>query len=190
MVSDFYTETELQELGLKKIGKNVLISRKASLYGRASIEIGDNVRIDDFCILSGLIKIGNYIHIAAYSLLVGGSYGIELEDFSGLSSRCAIYAQTDDYSGYSMTNSTVPDKYKKVTGGKVILRRHVIIGTGTTILPDTTIEEGCSVGAMSLVNRDLPSWGIYFGIPCRKINNRSKALLEYEKIFREETNNG
>jgi galactoside O-acetyltransferase len=182
-MADFYTAEELKELGLKSYGHNVLLSKKASLYGINNIEIGNNVRIDDFCILSGSIKLGNNIHIAAYTLLGAGSYGIELEDFAGLSSRCAVYAQSDDYTGYSLANSTISEKYKKVSGGKVLLKRHVIIGTGTTILPNVTIGEGSSVGAMSLVNKSLGEWGIYFGIPCRKINNRSKVLLEYEKAF-------
>jgi galactoside O-acetyltransferase len=182
--NSFYTKEELEELGLKSYGDNVLISCKASLYGIDKIEIGNNVRIDDFCLLSGSIKIGNNVHIAVATLLHAGSYGIELEDFAGISSRCAIYAQTNDYSGYSLTNPTIPDKYQRELGGKVILRRHVIIGTGSTVLPNVVIGEGSAVGAMSLVNKSIDEWGIYFGIPCHKINNRSKALLEYEKEFR------
>lgn len=34
--------------------------------------IGSNVRIDDFCILSGRLEFGSYVHIAAYSALYGG----------------------------------------------------------------------------------------------------------------------
>ena len=62
----FYSESELKNLGFKKIGSNVLISKKASLYGVSQMEIGDNVRIDDFCILSGNIMLGSNIHISAY----------------------------------------------------------------------------------------------------------------------------
>jgi galactoside O-acetyltransferase len=65
-MADFYTVEELKELGLKSCGHNVLLSKKASLYGINKIEIGNNVRIDDFCILSGSIKLGTNIHIAAY----------------------------------------------------------------------------------------------------------------------------
>lgn len=57
MKTSFYTHDELAEIGFKSCGKNVLISRKASIYSPAKIEIGDNVRIDDFCILSGVIFI-------------------------------------------------------------------------------------------------------------------------------------
>lgn len=102
--NSFYEESELKQLGFKQIGKNVRISRKASFYGVSKISIGNNVRIDDFCILSGKIDIGNYIHIAAYSALYGGDDGIFLDDFVNISSRVCIYSVSDDYSGNSMTN--------------------------------------------------------------------------------------
>jgi Acetyltransferase (isoleucine patch superfamily) len=104
-----------------------------------------------------------------------------MKNFSGLSSRCVIYAETDDYSGESLTNPMVLSQYRKVTGGQVILERHVIIGTGTSILPDVLIGEGTAVGSMSLVNRSLESWGIYAGSPCKKIKERKRNLLEMEK---------
>lgn len=82
MKTSFYSEEELKEIGLKSYGKNVLISRNATIYGADKISIGDNVRIDDFCILSGNISLGSYIHIAAYCGLFGGDAGIIMEDFT------------------------------------------------------------------------------------------------------------
>lgn len=182
-MSSFYSEEELKEIGFKKVGANVFLSKNASIYGADKIEIGNHVRIDDFCILSGNIKLGSYIHIAAYSALFGGVSGIEMDDFSGLSSRCVIYGDSDDYSGMALTNPMIPDSYRGVTGGKVTLERHVILGTGVSILPNITIGEGTAVGSMSLVNKPLDSWGIYAGIPCKKIGSRKKDLLKKEKDF-------
>lgn len=189
MKSSFYSEDELKELGIKSIGKNVLISKKASIYGANNICIGNNVRIDDFCIMSGNINIGDYVHIAAGCLLFGGKKGIVLEDFSGISSRGAIYAESDDYSGNFLTNPMVDDKYKNVDGEKVILKKHALVGTGSTILPGVIIGEGSSVGAMSLITKSLEPWGIYVGIPCKKIKDRSRKILELEKEFLADNNN-
>ena len=94
----FLSKTQLKSIGFKSIGENVKISDKASIIGQHRIEIGSNVRIDDFCILSAGedgIKIGNYVHIAPYCALVGKAM-IIMEDFSGLSSRVCIYSSTDD----------------------------------------------------------------------------------------------
>lgn len=180
-MSSFYNEEELKNIGFKSIGNNVLISRNACFYGVKNITIGNNVRIDDFCILSGNIELGNYIHISAATLLFGGKNGIDIKDYSSVSSRCVIYADTDDYSGSAMANPMVPDECRNVQGGKVILEKHSLIGTGCTILPNVVIGEGVSVGAMSLINKSLNEWGIYIGIPCKKIKERKKDLLELER---------
>lgn len=185
MMTNYYSKDELEQFGFKELGQNVMISRKASVYGAENMVIGSNVRIDDFCFLIGKIQIGNNIHIAQYSALFGGEYGIEMHDFAGLSSRCAIYASSDDYSGEYMTNPTVPAEFCNVTGGRVILAKHVIIGTGTSIMPNVTIGEGTAVGGMSLVRNSLEPWGIYAGVPCRKIKERKKKLLELEKNYLE-----
>jgi galactoside O-acetyltransferase len=179
--TSFYTREELEEIGFSKIGENVLISRKASIYTPELIEIGDNVRIDDFCIISGKIRIGSYVHIAAGCYLFAGEYGIEMEDFSGLSSRVVIYAVTDDYTGKYLTNPTVPSEYRNVIGGKVRLGKHVIVGTGATILPGVTIGEGAAVGAMSLVTKDIQPWKIAVGIPAKEIKERDRSLLQLEE---------
>ncbi|MGC8770569.1 MAG: acyltransferase [Brevinematia bacterium] len=183
-MNSFYDERELNNIGFKSIGKNVLVSRKASIYSPELIELGDNVRIDDFCVLSGKIKVGSYVHIAASCFLFGGEKGIEINDFCGLSSRVSIYALSDDYSGECLTNPTVPLEYRKLIDGKVILEKHVIIGTGTTILPGVKIGEGTAIGAMSMVLKDIEPWVIAIGNPVRVLKSRSKALLEMEKELR------
>lgn len=180
-MTSFYSESELMKIGFKSVGKNVLVSRRASIYGASHISIGNHVRIDDFCILSGNLMIGNYVHIAAACLLFGGNDGIIFEDYTGLSSRSAVYAESDDYAGTHLTNPTLPDKYRHIIGGGVLVKKHAIIGTGCSILPNVVVGEGCAVGSMSLVTRSLDSWGIYAGIPCRRIKNRSQKMLQLEQ---------
>lgn len=184
--TSFYSPNDLIKLNFKSIGENVLISKKASIYSAENICLGNNVRIDDFCILSGKITIGSNIHIAAYSAIYGGEVGVELQDFSNISSRVCIYAVSDDYSGETMTNPMIPDEYKNVTQIPVCIKRHVIIGSGSTVLPGVTLEEGTAIGAMSLINKSTDGWGIYAGIPAKKIKERSKKLLDLEKKFMKE----
>lgn len=182
-MNSFYNEEELKNLGLKTYGKDVLISRNATIYGAHNISIGNNVRIDDFCILSGKINLGNHIHIAAGTMLYGGEYGITMEDFSCLSSRCAVYALSDDYSGETMANSVIPEKYKHIIGAEVYIGKHALIGTGCTILPGIRIGTGASIGAMSLVNKDIAEFTINIGIPCRKLKERSTKMLDLEQEY-------
>lgn len=182
-MNSFYTQEELLNLGFKSIGNGVLISKKASFYGSKDIIIGNHVRIDDFCVLSGKISIGNHVHIAAACCLFGGKAGIRVCDYAGISSRSALYAESDDYSGGAMTNPTIPDKYRLVSGGEIVLNKHALIGTGSTILPGVVVGEGTAVGSMSLVTRSLDPWSIYVGIPCEKKKERKKDILQLEHAF-------
>lgn len=183
MFNGYYESCDIKEMGAKRCGKNVLISTKASIYGLVNMEFGDNVRIDDFCHLSGKILIGNNVHIAPFCNLVGGHEGIMMEDFSGLSARVSVYAITDDYSGETMTNPTVPDEYKKICEKKVILKRHSIIGAGSVVLPGAVLEEGTACGSLTLINKRTEPWGVYVGIPAKRLTERKKDLLQLERQY-------
>ena len=174
----FLTPNQLRDLGLKSFGENVLISDKASIYSPHLISIGSQVRIDDFCILSGEITLGSYIHIGAYCGLYG-KFGILMDDFTGLSPRCTLFSASDDFGGDYLISPMVPDEFTNVTGGLIHIQKYVQIGANTVVLPKVTIAEGVSVGAMSLVKRNLEAWGIYAGAPTQRIKERKKGCLNY-----------
>jgi galactoside O-acetyltransferase len=163
-----------------RIGSNVKISRFASLYGPERMSIGNNVRIDDFSIVSGNVTLGNYVHIASYVGLFG-RYGITFQDFSGASTRATVLSGSDDYSGDYLTNPTVPEEYTNVIGKPVTIGRHCLIGAGAIVLPGVIMGEGSCAGALSLVKNDLEPWNIYGGVPCRLLKPRSRELLKLER---------
>lgn len=182
-MESYYTREELEKIGFKQLGEDVKISRYTCIYGAEHISIGNHVRIDDFCRLSGKIQIGNYVHISVYDALFGGSEGIRIDDFANLSSRVSVYAQSDDYSGEELTNSTIPNDYKKIISKSVRIERHVILGASCVVLPGVTLAEGTACGAMTLVNKSTEPWSICIGIPIRKLKDRKKELLDKEQIF-------
>jgi acetyltransferase-like isoleucine patch superfamily enzyme len=188
MKSSFYTPAELKKMPFKAIGKDVLISRYARIYGMKNIEIGSNVRIDDFCLLSGNIKIGSHVHISAYASLCGGDKKIVLENFVNISEKVVIFAKTDDFSGATLTNPTIPDKYKNVFEAEVVLKKHAIVGVGSSILPGVIMGEGSVLGAKSFLKKSTEPWSIYAGAPAKKIKDRQKGLLKLEKEFLKEYN--
>ena len=178
MKTSFYSPDELLKMGFKKIGVNCLISKNASFYGIEKISLADFVRVDDFCILSGEITIGSYVHISAYCALYGAE-GIVIGNFSGLSPRCTLYSSVDDFSGAYLINPMVPEEYTNVSGGKIILKDYVQLGANTITMPNITIDEGVICGAFTFVNRDLISWNMYIGIPVVFHKTRKKDLLQY-----------
>lgn len=185
----YYSRDHLDAMGFKRLGRNVRISEKASIYNHDQIEIGDNSRIDDFCVISGRIIIGEYCHITPMCLVAGGVPGIFFSDFCTLAYGVKVFSQSDDYSGETLTNSLIQKKYKKEIFKRVDFGRHVIVGAGSTIFPGVNVAEGCAIGAMTLVNKSTKPWGIYLGSPARRIRDRKKDLLELEKKFKEEVSN-
>ncbi len=176
MQDSFYRKSEIKRLGFKSIGENVKISRFARFYGIERISIGNNVRIDDFCILSGEIELRNNIHISAYCALYGAG-GIILNDYSGLSPKCVLLSATDDFSGkFLIGPQNLPD-HTNVIIGRVLIEKYCQLGTNTIVLPNVTIEEGSVTGAMSLVKKSLPAWKIYGGNPLKYIRERERDLL-------------
>lgn len=180
----FITRTELEKMGFAKLGENVLISDKTSIYNPGKISLGSNVRIDDFCIISAGtegIEIGSNVHIACYVSLIGKEL-IKLGDFVGISSKTAVYSSSDDYSGRFLTGPTVPDEFKNVDNRAVIFQDHSIVGAMSVILPGVTVGEGTAVGSLSLVTKNLEPWKIYAGNPLKLLKERSRDLLNSKYI--------
>ena len=174
------SQKQVAARGFKSIGAEVLLSSKVSLYNCERISLGSRVRIDDFCVLAagdGGVQIGSNVHLGVGCSLVGRGK-IVLSDFSGLSSRVAIYSSSDDYSGFGVTNPTVPSEFRAVTHADVFLQNHVIVGAGSVILPGVVLEEGVAVGALSVIRKNCTAWGIYAGNPARRVAERNRDLLQ------------
>jgi galactoside O-acetyltransferase len=187
----YYNSEELARFKFKHLGSNVKIGTLTSIHRPEMMSIGDNSRIDDFCALSGNIEIGRNVHIAVHCSITASREQVKFEDFSGLAFACHVFSSSDDYSGLSLTNPTIPYEFKKIIHGEVFLGKHVIVGTGSVIFPGVRLEEGTAIGALSVVSKSTNPWGIYAGSPARKIKERSQKALELELRYLErETRDG
>ena len=83
-----------------------------------------------------------------------------------------------------MTNSSIPKEYKNEFKKEVKIKTHSIIGAGSIIMPGVILEEGSSIGAMSLVLKTTKPWGIYVGNPAKRLKDRRKDLIELENQYR------
>jgi acetyltransferase-like isoleucine patch superfamily enzyme len=181
-MSGWHSLKTLRAMGVKLLGSNINVSKYCRLYNPSNIILHNNIRIDDFTILTAKepIEIGNYVHIASHCLLASAK-GIHIHNFSGISSGCKLYGGTDDFTGEGLTGPLVPNKYRIVSEGEIVLEEHTIIGTNSVVLPGVTLAEGTSIAACSFVNKGTDTWGIYGGIPIRRIKERKKDCLQYVK---------
>ena len=168
MNSELLTKNELSKINFKKIGSNVKISKNVTIIGAKNISIGSNVRIDDYTIISALegkLNIGSNVHIGGQSYFGCGGE-VQIGNNIHISQGVKVYSKIDNYLEY--------DDEPSVILKKVLIKNKVIIGSGTVIVGNATINEGTTIGALSFVKKNLNSWSIYAGNPLRFIKARKK----------------
>ena len=170
------------------VGDNVIIRQWVRFARQNNIQLGNNILIDDFVLVSGghgneLTIIGDHVHIACFSSIIGGG-GVTLGDYSGLSPGCRLFSETDDYTDGALMNPTVPAEFHTQNIGRITLGKYVILGANVVVLPGVTIGEGAVVGACSLVTKDIEPWAVNVGVPARvlKWRNREEVLRRAEEL--------
>lgn len=180
MISEYFTSEDLRNLGIKRVGKNVEVSKDCVITGIENISIGDNVRIDSYSIIlarRGWLEIGSNVHIEPFNSIVA-HFGVSLGDYCTISHGVRLFTASADYSGQYFTNVFPERKYQKPFSGEIRLENHVIIGANSVVMPNLTIHEGAAVGALSFVRRSLSSWTVYGGNPLKTIRLRSQTIKE------------
>ncbi len=162
---------------------NVKTFEYTKIIGIENIDFGKYVIIDDFTLIYAKeqIKIGNYVHIASFTSISGGGE-LVVEDLSAISSGCRIVTGTDDFKEWGFGNSTINNAFRNVQMKKIHIGKFCVIGGNSVILPGVTIGEGATVGAGSVVTKDLKPWGIYVGNKRIGWRDKEKVLNNYEKF--------
>ncbi len=154
------------------------------VIGIENIDFGKYVIIDDFVLIYAKerIKIGNHVHIASFTSISGGGELI-MEDFSAISSGCRIITGTDDFKDGGFGNSTVANEFRNIQIEKIHIGKFCVVGGNSVILPGVTIGDGATIGAGSIVTKDLEPWGIYVGNKQIGLRNKEEVLKNHEKFL-------
>lgn len=167
----------------KFCGKNVKVFELCKIINKNNFSIDDHSQLDDFVFINSgeMCQIGKFVHISSFSSIVGGGK-FSIGDFSGLSAGCRIITGSDDFQGPFLSNPTIPAKYKNVKVGQVKIGEHCILGSNSIVLPNIEIPDGVTIGAGSIVGKQLEPWGIYAGFNPKKVGERSKdGIIDLEK---------
>ena len=170
---------------LKSCGTNVIIGKTVRIRYPELVEIADNVIIDDFTYISTSLKLQSNIHISSGCKIIGGKNAfVEMFPFSTLAPNVVLSAGSDDYTD-GIATPMVPSKFKaSAIVGKIIINKHCIVGANSVVLPNVTFNEGTTLGALSLANKDLEEYKVYAGIPAKLIKPRNKInILKLEQKF-------
>jgi len=154
------------------LGKKVVIKDDAKVevrYG-GSISIGDKTEIlDGALILSygGNIRIGLNCSVNSFTIIYGHN-NTTIGNNVLIAGHCMIIPNNHIYS----------DKRKLILeqgckGKGIAIEDDVWIGHGCSILDGVTIGKGSVIAAGSVVNRDVPAYCVYGGVPAKQISSRN-----------------
>lgn len=172
----------MAELIFKKEGIDLYIDTTCRIKHPEQIEFGNHVAIDMGVYLSTSANIGDYVHIAPYSCIIGGvDSKLIMEDFSGISAGCKILCGSDDFTK-GMMNPQVPKQYRSPKISYVHFKRFSCVGVNCVVMPGVTLAEGSVVGSNSVLTKDTEPWTIYVGNPAKPVKIRDKEIiLKYAK---------
>jgi galactoside O-acetyltransferase len=176
-------------LGLRKVwarlclahcGRNVLVDFGTTIDGAENVSLDDYVWVDHHCQLNarvGHIRVGKRVHIAPYTV-ISGAAGVTIEDYVGIASFVQIYSHSErPKNGLRISGPMIPEEYKGMQSGPVVLKKDSFVGAGAVILPGVTIGEGAVVGANSLVTKNVEPWTIAVGVPARSVGRRAPVTV-------------
>lgn len=131
----------------KSCGESVFIAQNVEILGANELEIGSGVSIHRFCYInaSGGIRIGNEVSIAHASTLIA--------------------------SNHTWGNPDLPIRRNPLSSAPITIHDDVWIGCGVRILAGVEVGSRTVIAAGAVVNRNLEPYGVYGGIPAKRIKS-------------------
>lgn len=108
------------------------------------------------------VRIGSDVEIGYFAIIGNVDPSrIVIKDGATITARCTLL-EHDNGLHYSRGGD--------VKAGVTTIGKRAFIGIGSVVLPGVTVGDGALVGALSLVNRDVPDGAIVGGVPARSIS--------------------
>ena len=134
------------------------------------ISFGKSTVVKHFALLQtqgGKISIGKICAISAFDHISTGIKDVVFGDYVRVGPHVTILGGGRNFKDRNRLIINQGSHHKGTTIGS-----DVLIGAGAVILPGCNIGEGAVIGALCLVNRDLPPYSIVAGIPAKIIGSR------------------
>jgi acetyltransferase-like isoleucine patch superfamily enzyme len=176
---------------LGRCGRNVVFGQNVVLRHPHKIRIGDNVVIDDNCLLDAKgdvnegIAIGSGVFVGRNTILSCKNGDIELADGANLGFNCEVFSA----SRVTVGKDTLIAAYTYLVGGdheapdkgRAVIEqsRHSLgitvgegawVGSGVTVLDGVTIGDRAVIGAGAVVRQAVPAGATAVGVPARVVS--------------------
>lgn len=179
---------------LKSLGRGSFISPKADILDKASVSIGGNSRVGEYCRIEALdgssIDIGErsriyrYAHLIGYGgkitlgnkcsvhpwVMISGPGNVAIGNHVRIAPRVTIVA-----GNHVFNRADLPIHEQGMEAGNISIQDDCWLGANAVILSGVTVREGSVIGAGSVVTKDTEAYGIYAGVPAKLIGSRRDA---------------
>jgi acetyltransferase-like isoleucine patch superfamily enzyme len=179
---------------LGSCGRNVVFGQNVVLRHPQRIHIGDNVVIDDNCLIDAKgesnrgIRIADGVFVGRNTILSCKDGDIELGEGANLGFNCEVFSASRVTIGksallaaytyviggdhdFSDPSKPVLDQGRKSAG--VAIGDGAWLGAGAKILDGVTIGDHGVIGAGAVVRESVPAFAIAVGVPARVVASRS-----------------
>ena len=195
-VIGLFLRSKLYPLILGQVGRGVVFGTNVVLRHPHKIFIGDDVVIDDNCLLDAKgaanrgIYIGQKVFIGRNSILSCKDGDIYLEDGVNIGFNCEIYSSSRVTVGkdtliaaytylvgggnYELTRSDVrfADQEELMTEGGITIDQDCWLAAGVKVLDGVAIGDGSVIGAGAVVREEIPPYSLAAGVPARVVRSR------------------
>jgi acetyltransferase-like isoleucine patch superfamily enzyme len=190
---------------LGSVGKNVVFGRSLTLRHPRKIRIGDNVIIDDNCVLDAKgqtnsgIDIGDSVFIGRNSILYCKDGNMDIKDKVNIGANCEIYSkgylsigQGTMIAAYSYLMCGGRYRYQtdiplaaqsSYSAGPTEIGENCWLGSKAVVLDNVSIGHNSVVGAGAVVTKSLPKNTLAMGVPAKVIRHLSEETpVAQEKV--------
>ena len=145
---------------------------------------GFNCRIDAYTESNKkvVIKIGKNVQIND-NVHIGGVDSINIGDNVLIASK--VFITDHNHGNYLGENQDSPESIphdRPIYSKPVKIEKNVWLGEFVSVLSGVTIGEGSIIGAMSVVNKDIPPFTIAVGCPAKVIKKYNHSTKKWDKI--------
>jgi acetyltransferase-like isoleucine patch superfamily enzyme len=164
------------------VAPTAIVSAQIRVRHPESFAVGDHSVVDDFCYFSTQVRIGRFSHIANGCSVAGGAArSFALGDYSSLSAGVKVWCASDDFvrSLVFIPPPGFEDVKESLITGDVTIGNYTGVGANSVIMPDNTIPDGTTIGALSFVppRFAFEPWTVYAGTPIRRVSARDRDAV-------------
>jgi acetyltransferase-like isoleucine patch superfamily enzyme/glycosyltransferase involved in cell wall biosynthesis len=182
---------------LGRVGRNVTFGTGVVFRHPKKIIIGDNVIIDDNCVLDAKgsnnrgIVIGNGVFLGRNTILNCKNGDIVLKDNVNVGFNCMIFSASEVHVGenyllaaycylvggtHMFDNPSIPVLHQDRSSKGIRLEPGGWLGAHVTVFDGVHIGKNVVVGAGSVVNQDIRDYAVAAGSPVRVIKDRKPKM--------------